>query len=51
MFNRFAIIPCMCSDCHKYIWFEKYRAADCWVRFADRFIKKNLCKDCVKKYS
>lgn len=50
MFNRFAIIPHMCSDCHRYFWLEKYRKAECWEKCADRFIKKRLCNECIKKY-
>lgn len=50
MFNRFALFPCMCTDCHKYIWLEKYRRANCWDKYVDRFLDKNLCKECIKKY-
>ena len=48
--NRFAIFPKMCTDCQKYIWLETYRHGDRWEKFADRYLKVNICKECAKKY-
>lgn len=45
--NRFAIIPRMCNECKRYIWLESYRRADVWKY--DRFIMKNICKQCLPK--
>lgn len=49
-FNRFAIFPVMCSDCKRYIWLEPVRVADVFSHIADRYIKKIICRDCIKKY-
>lgn len=49
-YNRFAIIPIMCPTCKRYIWLEKYRRADVWHEFANKFWKENICSDCIKKF-
>ena len=36
-YNRFAVFPVMCHDCHRYIWL-------------DRYVKKTICNECLKKY-
>ena len=46
--NRFAIIPHMCHECKRYIWFEAYRRADVWKH--DRYIVENICKQCLPKF-
>lgn len=48
LYNRFAIIPHLCYDCKKYIWLEPYRRAD--VLIMDKFLKKNICRECLPKY-
>ena len=51
-FNRFAIFPFHCTDCHNYIWMEPYRFADVDTGLAiPAFIKKKICKRCLKKYN
>lgn len=37
----------MCNECKRYIWLESYRRADVWKY--DRFIMKNICKQCLPK--
>lgn len=48
--NRFAFVPHLCCECKCYIWLEGYRRADVWVKFADRSIKENICRCCLKKF-
>jgi hypothetical protein len=48
--NRFALAPCLCNECKRYIWLEGYRRADVWLKFADRSIKENICKSCLAKF-
>lgn len=48
--NRFAILPHMCPECKRYIWLEGYRRADVYKPFAGRYIKENICKDCLTKF-
>lgn len=50
-YNRFAIIPFHCVYCHNYIWLEKYRKADVWLDYANRFMKQKICKGCLKKFT
>lgn len=49
-FNRIAIIPFHCTDCHRYIWLEKYRKAEVWTDLQPCYVKKKICKDCLTKY-
>ena len=49
-FNKFAIIPVMCTRCHRYIWLEKYRRADIFHFGLGRYWIGNICSDCIKKY-
>lgn len=49
-YNRVAVIPVMCMDCHRFIWLEPYRRADTFSLLAGRYLKKNLCNECLKKY-
>ena len=48
--NRFAFTPHLCYKCKRYIWLEDYRRVDVWIKFADRFIKENICKHCLTKF-
>lgn len=54
--NRFALFPCMCSECKRYIWMEPYRRSDVWHGgFVDRYFKgdykkENICKKCLPKF-
>lgn len=48
--NRFAVLPHMCPECKRYIWLEGYRRADVWKPFANRYIKENICRSCLKKF-
>lgn len=48
--NRFAIIPCMCADCKRYIWMEPYRYSDTWNDLRGSYLKEKLCKDCLPRY-
>ena len=50
--NRFALIPHLCLECKRYIWFEGYRRAEVWKNFIDKpiTIKENICKDCLTKF-
>lgn len=50
-FNRIAIIPFHCKDCHRYIWLEKYRKAYVWINLPPYIVKKKICKDCLTKYN
>lgn len=50
VFNRFAILPKHCPDCHRYIWLEKYRRADVLRKDGQGYIRQNICSDCIKKY-
>ena len=51
-FNRFALIPFHCTDCHRYVWLEKYRKADVETNIPDHvFVKKKICDECLKKYN
>ena len=47
-YNRFAVIPHLCSECHRYIWLEPYRRAE--VIKYDYFLKENICKGCLAKF-
>lgn len=52
-YNRFAILPFHCVDCHRFIWLEKYRKAEVFHYIAPDippYIKKKVCSDCLKKY-
>lgn len=49
-YNRVAVLPVMCADCHRFIWLEPYRRADTFSFWAGRYLKKNLCNECLKKY-
>ena len=50
-FNRFAIIPFHCTDCHRFIWLEKYRKAEVFVDIPGvGFMKKKICNECIKDY-
>ena len=52
-FNRFAIFPFHCTDCHRYIWLEPYRRAEVMTDLPPNYpayIKKSICSDCLKKY-
>ena len=48
--NRFAAFPVMCHDCQRYIWMEPYRRADVWHNLLDRYVKKTIRNECLKKY-
>jgi len=51
VYNRFALIPFHCTDCHRYIWLEKYRKAEVFTDIANPpFYKKKICKDCLPQY-
>ncbi|MFV0515802.1 MAG: hypothetical protein ACK5MV_00180 [Aminipila sp.] len=50
MFNRFAIIPRLCSCCKRYIWIEKYRRADVYHTIPGEYWKEDICKECVGNY-
>ena len=41
-YNRFAVFPVM--------WMEPYRRADVWHNWLDRYVKKTICNECLKKY-
>lgn len=49
-YNRFAIVPHMCNECKRYVWMEPYRRSDVWHEFAERFLKENICRECLPKY-
>lgn len=48
LYNRFAAVPHLCCNCKKYIWLESYRRAD--VLIMDKFLKSNICRECLTKY-
>lgn len=49
--NRFALIPVMCSECHRYIWLERYRSEWILIGMAGiGFVREDLCSDCAKTY-
>lgn len=50
-YNRFAIVPVMCHDCHIYVWMEPYRRADVWDNLVEKWLTKNICNECLKKYN
>lgn len=53
VYNRFAIFPFHCTDCHRYIWMEKYRKLEVYKPTAPcvpPYIKKKVCSECLKKY-
>lgn len=53
IYNRFALIPFHCTDCHRYIWLEPYRKAEVYTELPPScppFINKKICKDCLPKY-
>ena len=53
-FNRFAIIPFHCSDCHRYVWLEKYRKAEVATNLPPnnpQFVKEKICNECISKYN
>ena len=52
-YNRFAIIPFHCTDCHRYVWFERYRKAEIYRPISpcvSSFITRKICNECVGKY-
>lgn len=47
-FNRIALIPFHCTDCHRYVWLEKYRKADVWTNLppcCPSSVTKKICKN------
>ena len=53
IYNRFALMPFHCTDCHRYIWLEKYRKAEVYRPISPSvpsFIKRKICKECLEKY-
>ena len=51
-YNRFAIIPFHCTDCHNYIWLEPYRKASIDTGLPiPVFVKKKICKRCLERYN
>jgi len=52
IFNRFAIIPFHCTDCHRYVWLEKYRKAEVSTDFIyPPYVKVKICNECIKHYN
>ena len=52
-YNRFALVPVLCTDCHTYVWMEFYRKSEVFRPIAPSrpsFQKKNICKKCISKY-
>ena len=49
-FNRFAIAPVMCHDCHRFIWMEPYRRSEVFLFWAGNYVKRTICNECIKKY-
>lgn len=49
-YNRFAVIPILCTRCKRYIWAEPYRTGETWNQFVDRFTKIRPCNECIKYY-
>ncbi len=52
-FNRFALFPIHCTDCHRYIWLEKYRRAEVYkplVPNINNFVPRNICNECIDNY-
>lgn len=47
-YNRFAVIPCLCTERKRYVWLEPYRRANVWR--GDRFLKENICRPCLSKF-
>lgn len=52
VYNRFALFPFHCVDCHRFIWLEKYRKLEVYrpIPCAPAFQKKKVCSDCLKHY-
>jgi hypothetical protein len=54
VYNRFALIPFHCTDCHRYIWLEKYRKASVYKSVSlsvPSFTTRKICNECLKKYN
>ena len=53
-FNRFAILPFHCTDCHRYIWLEPYRKGEIYRPLSPcipSFYKAKICNECITKYN
>ena len=53
-FNRFAILPFHCTDCHRLIWLESYRKASVFVDLSPCMpitVNKKICNECLTKYN
>lgn len=49
-YNRFALLPTLCTECKRYILFEPYRKAECFHKFIGQYIKVKVCSDCIGKF-
>ena len=52
-FNRFALIPFHCTECHRIVWLEPYRRAEVFRLIAPcvpSYIKENICNECIGKF-
>ena len=52
-YNRFAIIPFQCTDCYRYVWFERYRKEEIYRPISpsvSSFITRKICNECMSKY-
>lgn len=50
-YNRFAVFPVMCYECHRYIWIEPYRRANVWRDLPNGFVKETICNECLEKFN
>lgn len=49
-YNRFALVPTLCSECKRYILFEPYRKGEKFHLWTGQYIKFRVCSDCIGKF-
>ena len=49
-FNRFALVPVLCTECKRYILFEKYRKGERLHPFLGIYVDVRACTDCIGKF-
>lgn len=49
-YNRFALVPTLCTECKRYILFEPYRKGERFHMLIGHYIPVKACSDCIAKF-
>ena len=49
-YNRFALLPTLCTECKRYIFLEPYRKGEKYHYLAGRYLPVKVCNDCISKF-